>query len=94
MPKIILIKFIGYHYGNCLVSRFSIKKTYKFLAKKYYWPIFNYNIKTYVKNYDVCLIFQIIQHKLYNDLQFLPVLTYQYKDFLIDFIVELLIVIN
>lgn len=54
-------------YINFLCSYFEIIKIQNFLAKKYYWPIFCHNIKTYNKDYKICLnLKKIVSYKIYN----------------------------
>ena len=50
-----------------------------------------HNVNNYVKRCDVCLALKVVQHKLYGNLQSLPVLIYHWKDILIDFVMGLLI---
>lgn len=67
--------FKRYH-NNLLASHFSIKKTSKLLARKYYWLTFYYNIQTYTNSYDICLLFKAIKHKLYRNFWSLLIPTY------------------
>ena len=48
-----------------------------------------YNVKDYVKRCDVCLASKVVCHKLYGDLQSLPMSIYRWKDLSIDFITGL-----
>lgn len=56
MPKVIDIKPINRYYNNLFVNHFGIKKTRVLVAQKHYWLLVYYNIKVYVKGYNVCLI--------------------------------------
>lgn len=53
-----------------------------------------YDVKTYVKKYEVYLASQIVRHKPYRDLQSLPVIGYRRKDLFIDFVTNLSILIK
>ena len=67
-PKIIYSKLISRHHNNVLASHFRIKKIQKLIARKYYWLTLQRNVKTYIKNCNVCLALKIDCHKLYRDL--------------------------
>ena len=56
------------------------------------WPW--YYIKAYIKGCNICLASKTVKYKPYSDLQALPILIYQWKDFLIDFITGLLVSTN
>ena len=94
VPEAIWIEMISRYYDNLPASHFDIKKTHKLLAQKYFWPIFRHNVKAYVKGCDICLASKAIWHKLYIDLQSLPVPTYWWKDLLMDFMTGLPISTN
>lgn len=51
-------------------------------------------MKSYVKEYDICLASKAVRHKLYNDLQFFPIPTQQWKDLYMDFFNALPVFIN
>ena len=76
VPKAIWIKFISRHHDDPLAGRFGIEKTYELLARKYFWPSLQHNIKAYVKGCNVCLALEAMRHKPYSDLQSLPVSTH------------------
>lgn len=57
-------------------------------------PLLGHNIIAYVKSSNIYLAFKAVCHKSYRDLQLLYISTYQWKDFLIDFITGLSISIN
>ena len=66
-----------------------MKKTRELLAQKYYWPTLCHDIEDYVKGCDVCLASKAVQHKPYDDLQSLPILTHHWKDLSMDFVTGL-----
>ena len=76
------------------MGHFDINKTCKLMAQKYYWLTLPYNVEAYVKSCDVCLALKMVQLKLYNDLQFWPVSTNQWKNLLMDFVIRLPISTN
>ena len=86
MPKNVYSELISRHHNDLLVGYFKVNKTKELIDRKYYWPSLGKNVEFYVKKCDVCLDSKTVRHKLYSDLQFLPVLTHQWKDFLMDFI--------
>ena len=49
-------------------SHFDIKKVYKLLASKYYWPIFLHIIETYVKDCNIYSVLKKVRYKFYADL--------------------------
>ena len=59
------------------------------MAKKYYWPTFRHNVKTYVQGCNVCLASKAIYYKPYRDLQSLFVPIYQWKNLSMDFVTDL-----
>ena len=77
-----------------MAGHFSINKTRKLIGRKYYWPSLKKDVEAYVKGCNVCLALKVVKHKPYGYLQILPVLTYQWKDFLIDFVIGLPISTN
>lgn len=91
VPEIIRTKLISYYHNNQLVGFFSIDKTRKLEAKKYYWSTFYRDVEAYVQGYDVCLILKAVKHKPHNNIQFLLVLTHCWRDLLIDFVIGLLL---
>ena len=70
------IKFISQHYNNLLIKQFGINKTRKLINQKYYWPSLKKDVQAYIKGCNNCLLFKIIKHKLYSDLQTLLVSTH------------------
>lgn len=70
------MKIIKCYHDNSPANYFSIQKTYKFLTLKYYQLIFYCNIEIHVKDCEICLTFQIVCYKSYDNLQLLPVPNY------------------
>lgn len=68
IPKMIYFKLISQYHNNPLVDYFEINKNKKFIAKKYYWPFFDYNIKAYIKDYNIYLASKVVRYKSYRDL--------------------------
>ena len=89
VSKIIRVELISRHHNDPLADHFGIEKTHELVAQKYYWPTLCYDVEDYVKRCDVCLASKIVQHKLYGDLQSLPVPTHRWKDLSIDFVTGL-----
>ena len=77
-----------------MAGHFSIKKTCKLLAWKYFWPSLRHDVKAYVKGCDVCLASKAVRHKPYSDLQSLLIPTHWWKDILMDFVTGLPIPTN
>ena len=94
VPKAIWSELISRHHSNSPAGYFGIEKTCKLLAWKYYWPPLRYNVKAYIKGCDVCLASKVVCHKLYGDLQLLPVPTHRWKDLSMDFVTGLLVSID
>ena len=72
----IQMELINWHHDGPLTGNFGIKKIYRLLARKYYWPTLRHDVKAYVKDCDIYLAFKTIQHKPYSDLQSLLLPTY------------------
>ena len=89
ISKIIWLELISWHYDNPLTGHFRIDKTRELIARKYYWSTLRRDIEAYVKGCNVCLAFKAICHKLYRNLQTLPVPTHKWKDLFIDFMTRL-----
>ena len=77
---------ISKHHNNRLAGHFGIEKTRNLIAKKYYWLTLQRDVKGFVKGCEVYLASKTVCHKLYGDLQLLPVLTHWWKDLSIDFV--------
>ena len=92
--EIIRTEIISRHYDDPLARHFGIEKTRELVFQKYYWPTLRADINTYMKRCDVCLTLKAVKHKLYRDLQLLPVSTYHWKDLSIDFVIGLPISTN
>ena len=91
VPEVIQTKFISRYHDNPLAGHFGIKKRYKLIARKYYLPTLRHDVKDDMRGSDIWLASKAVRHKLYDDLQSLPVLTHRWKDLLIDFVIGLLI---
>ena len=87
--EIIRTKLISRHHNDPLAGHFNIKKTRKLVARKYYWETLRYNVKVHIRGYDIYLASKTVRHKLYGNLQQLPVLINCWKDLFIDFIIGL-----
>ncbi len=94
MLEIVRTELISRHYNDPLAGHFRIDKTWELIAQKYYWPTFRRDVETYVIGCDVCLALKAVRHKLYGDLQSLPVPTHWWKDLSMDFVNRLLISTN
>ena len=66
--KIIKIKLISKLYNNLLYRYFRIKKTKKLIILKYCLLSIYYNIKIYIKKYNIYLLFKIVKYKSYSNL--------------------------
>lgn len=75
--KVIHSELISKDHNNLIAGYFSIKKTRELIAKQYYWPILQQDIKAYVKGCDICLASKAVYHNLYGDLQSLLISTYR-----------------
>ena len=89
VPEIIRTELMSRHHNNLLAGHFGIEKIRKLVAWKYYWPTLRHDVDNYVKGCDVCLASKAVRHKLYGDLQSLPVPTYRWKDLSMDFVTGL-----
>ena len=77
-----------------MARHFDINKTRELIGRKYYWPSLRKDVEPYIKGCDVCLALKAVRHKLYGDLQALPILIHRWKDLSIDFITGLPVSIN
>ncbi len=77
VPKVIRSELISRHYDDPLAGHFGIEKTLELIARKYYWPTLQRDVKAYVKGCDICLTSKAVRHKPYGDLQSLPIPTYR-----------------
>ena len=89
VPEIIRSEVISRHHDDPLAGHFGIDKTKKLVGRKYYWPSLRRDVKSYVRGCDVCLALKVVRHKPYGDLQYLLVLTHQWKDLSMDFVTGL-----
>ncbi len=94
VPKVIRSELISRHHDNPLAGHFGIEKTRMLIARKYYWPTLQQDVEAYIKRCDVCLASKAVCHKLYRDLQSLPVFTHRWKNVSMDFVTGLPISAN
>ncbi len=87
--KVICSELINTHHNKPFAGHFGIEKTWELIAKKYYWPILQWNVEIYVKSCNVCLTSKAVCHKPYGDLQLLPVPTHWWKNLSMDFVTSL-----
>ena len=66
--KIIHSELISRHHNNLLIGHFSIEKTCKLIANKYYCPILQWDVEAYVKDCNIGLSSKTVWYKLYGDL--------------------------
>ena len=69
-------KVMSWYHDVPVAGYFGIDKTKDLVGQKYYWPSLQKDIKAYVKGYDVCLGSKAVRHKLYGNLQSLPIPTH------------------
>lgn len=70
---------------DSLAGHFGIENTSELVARKYYWSILRPDVEEYVKGFDVCLASKAVRQAVYS----LPVLTHQWKDLSMDFVMGL-----
>ncbi len=71
------------------VGYYSNIRTYEILKRKYWWQNMTSNVSNYIKTYNVCQRTKVRRYKLYSEIQSLPAPTKVWRDFLIDFIIDL-----
>ena len=89
VPEAIRTELISRHHDDPLARHFGIDKTKDLVGQKYYWLSLRKDIEAYVKGCDVCLGLKAVRHKLYGDLQSLPVPTHRWKNLSMDFVTGL-----
>ena len=89
VPEIICSEVISRYYNDPLARHFGIDKTRELVDQKYYWPSLRKDVENYVRGCDICLTSKSVRHKLYGDLQSLPLPTHRWKDLLMDFMTGL-----
>lgn len=94
ISKIVHSELISKYHNNLLLGHFGIDQTRELIGRKYNWLSLSKEVEFYMREYDVSLASKAVKHKPYIDLQFLPVPSYQQKDFSIDFVTRLLILTN
>lgn len=94
IPEIINSKEISHYYDNPLTGHFEIKKTRTLMARKYFWPIFYWDVEADVKGFNICLVSKAVHYKPYKDLQSLLILIHCWKDFFINFVIGFPLLVN
>lgn len=74
--KIINFKLINQYYNNFFAGHFVINKTEELISQKDYCLSFQKDVEPNVKGYDLYLVLKIIKHKLYRNLQSIPISIY------------------
>ena len=92
--KIIWIKLINRYHNILLGGHFSVEKTYKLVARKYYWLTLCHIVKDDVKRCNICLALKTVQYKPYGDLQSLLVSTHRWNNLSVDFVTKFSISID
>lgn len=87
-------ELISRDHNNSLAAHFETNKTQELIVQKYYLSTFIHNVELYVKECDVFLTSKAAKHKPYGNFLSLPILSYQWKYLLIDFVTGLSISIN
>ncbi len=94
VPKVIQSELISKHHNKLLAAHFGIEKTCKLIARKYYQPRLQQDVKAYIKGCNICLALKAVCHKPYGDYQSLPDPTHWQKDLSMDFVTGLPISAN
>ncbi len=94
VPKVICSDLINRHHDKPFTDHFGIPKTWELIATKYYKLMLQKDVEAYVKGCDMCLTFKAVWYKHYGGFELLLVLTHQWKDLSIDFVMSLLITAN
>ena len=89
VPEIIRSKVISHYHNVFLVGYFGIDKTKELVGREHYWSGLRRDVENYVRRYDVFLASKTVKHKLYGDLQFLPIPIHRWKDLSIIFVTGL-----
>ena len=63
-----------------------LELTREIFSRKYYWPTLHRVVDDYVRGCDVCLASKTVRHKLYGNIQSLPVPTHHWKNLSMDFV--------
>ena len=53
---------INRYHNDLLVGYFDIKKIQKLVTRKYYWKTIYYNIKVYIRGYNIYLTFKAVKY--------------------------------
>ena len=89
VSAIIRFKVINCYHNDPPAGHFGINKTRKLVSRKYYWPSWRKDIKSYVRRCNICLISKAVRHKPYRDLQSLLIPNHRWKDLSMDFVMGL-----
>lgn len=87
-------KLINRRHDNLLVSHFGINKIWELITQKYHWLTLYHNVEAYIISCNIWLTLKIVWPKLYSNFQSLQVFTHEWKNLLIDFVMELPISTN
>ena len=91
VPEIIRSEVISHHHVDFLAGYFSINKTRELVGRKYYELSLRRDVESYIRGCDVFLTLKAVRHKLYGELQSLPIPTHRWKDLSIDFVTRLML---
>ena len=83
-------ELIKQYHNDSLSKHFEAQKILNLIQKKYFWPVYAAQIKTYVQTYNVCQRIKISCHKFYKKLNSLSVSEVSLKEIFINFIIDLL----
>ena len=76
-------------YNNPLAGHFGAAKTYKLLARKYYWDGSLKEVTEYYQLYDICQRTKAPRHRPYSGLGLLPIASQPWQEISIDFVTGL-----
>ena len=82
-------KLICKNHDDSLIEHFNAEKTLKLLQKKYYWLVYEKQIKKYVRFYNICQRKKILRHKLYEKLNSLLAFKKSWKKIIMNFVMKL-----
>lgn len=94
VPEIINFKLIYYYHNDPLAGHSRIEKAWKLIVRKYFWHIFYWDIKAYVKGCDICLTLKAVDYKSYGDLLSLLMPIHYSNDLSIDFVIGFLLLVD
>lgn len=94
MSEIIKTELMSNYHDKQLADYFGINKNWQVIAWKYYWSTFWADVRACMKACHFCLAFRAVCHKLYGNLQLLPISIHWYKDLSMDFLTCLPVLTN